>query len=113
MGKNPRISPLLLGKPSLQAWPSSLPQHRRGFNPWGMLSCMATIPHKQGICTLGAPHLASEMWVCRPGITGAAQNVVNPQYLFKTRQSPQTTHDISSPDIADELRSVWYTESSK
>src|ERR1035438_9394554 len=38
---------------------------------------------------------------------------VKPPKPSKTRQPPQTTHDISSPDIADELWSAWYTGSSK
>src|ERR1035441_1290687 len=40
-----------------------------------------------------------------------SQNPVNPSKPWKTRQPPQTTHDISSLDIADELWSAWYTGS--
>jgi hypothetical protein len=30
--------PLLLGTPSLQAWPSKAPPTKSGFSPWGMSS---------------------------------------------------------------------------
>jgi hypothetical protein len=39
--QTPGVLPLL-GKPSLQTWPSDTADREEGFSPWGMLSITAT-----------------------------------------------------------------------